>query len=290
MVDYYAQLHRAIVFVEDKLGEDIGFRDIASEAAYLSPCHFLRVFEAVLGLSPTEYLRERRLSVAAFRLVETDDRLIEIALDTRYESQEAFTRAFKRRFGATPGRYRERGVHASIPSRQPYSLDDLRRMTGGIEMEPKFEMKEAFTVVGLAGPSSQANNRIPALWTAFLPRSGEVGDRIGTTSYGICQYLDPASMDENSEWEELVGVEAKGTGPLPGGMSAKTIPGRRYAVFTHKGSLDTLGTTYDYIYKTYLPRSGLALAQAPDFECYDERFRPDAPELSEMYIYIPLEE
>ncbi len=289
MTDYFEQLHRCVVFVERHLDEDIGFRDVASQAAYLSPWHFHRVFEAVLGLTVTEYIRERKLTAAAFRLVESDGRIIDIAVASGYESQEAFSRAFKRRFGIAPGAYRERRIHASIPARQPYSMEALRSMTGGIDMEPVIVQKPEFTIVGLAGPSSQANNRIPALWGAFLPRAWEVKDPVpGGGSYGICEYLDVKTMDENTEWTETVGTEAYGKAPLPPGMVKKTVPARRYAVFCHKGSLDTLGTTYDYVYKTYLPKSGLSLAQADDFEYYDQRFNPGDPAHSEMFIYIPL--
>ncbi len=289
MVDYLEQLHRVIVFVEEKLGEDIGFRDMASQAAYLSPWHFHRVFEAILGLSPTEYLRERRLRAGAYRPGETEDRLIDIGMDARYEPQEAFTRAFKRRFGTTPGRYRDSGVHASIPARNPYTVPELRKMTEGILMEPTIVNKEEFTVIGLAGPSSRADNRIPALWAAFLQRISDISGRIpGDASYGICEYIDPLFMSEDSEWEELVSVEVAAAAEPPAGMVKRTIPARRYAVFTHRGGVDSLGTTYNYIYKTFLPRSGLQLAATADFEYYDSRFKPDTPLESEMFIYIPL--
>lgn len=291
MVDYYGQLRRAVLFIEERLDEDIGFREVAAEAAFVSPWHFHRIFEAVLGLTVTEYIRERRLSVAALRLVETEDRVVDIAMDALYDSQEAFTRAFKRRFGLPPGRYRERGVNASLPSREPYSDKALRAMAGGIDMEPKIERKEAFTLVGIAGKTSQADNRIPALWAAFLPRAGEVPRRKdGGASYGVCEYVDPLSMGEETEWTEFVGVEvdAEAAAEPPEGMVRKTLPARRYAVFTHKGGLDTIGATYDYIYKTYIPRSGLALAEAEDFERYDDRFDPGNPAASEMCIYIPL--
>jgi AraC family transcriptional regulator len=289
MTDYFEQLHRCVVFVESHLDEDIGFRDVASQAAYLSPWHFHRVFEAVLGLTVTEYIRERKLTAAAYRLVESDARIIDIALASGYESQEAFSRAFKRRFGTAPGAYRERRIHASIPARQPYSMEALRAMTGGIDMEPTIVWKDSFTIVGLEGHTSQANNRIPALWQAFVQREREVADPVpGNRCYGVCEYKDFRTMDENTEWTETVGLEAYGKKPLPKGMVKKTVPSMRYAVFSHKGSLDTLGETYDYIYKTYLPKSGLALAQADDFEYYDQRFNPGDPAHSEMFIYIPL--
>lgn len=288
MVDYLAQLKRTLDYIEENLSQKVGFRDMASQAAAMSPWHFLRVFEAVLGLSPTDYLRERRLTAAALRLVESSERILDIALDAGYESHEAFTRSFTKRFGMGPARYRERREQASLLVRKPLTLEALRQLTEGQFMEPRIEEKETITLVGLSGPTSMANNRIPALWQTFLPRLSEIEDRKpGSGSYGVCAWVSPKELTEDVEWDELVAVETKSYPRVPEGMTSRILEGRKYAVFTHRGTLDTLGNTYDHIYKTWLPRSGLSLAEAADFEYYDDRFDPASPD-SEMEIWVPL--
>ena len=68
----------------------------------------------------------------------------------------------------------------------------------------------------------------------------------------------------------------------------KPYPTQKYAVFTHKGSVDKILETYQAIYAVWQPKSGYELIKAPDFEYYDERFDPDNPEASELDIYIPI--
>jgi AraC family transcriptional regulator len=70
-------------------------------------------------------------------------------------------------------------------------------------------------------------------------------------------------------------------------MEGKTIPPATYAVFTHHGPITRLGETYGHIYGEWLPSSGYARTDGPEFELYDARFRHDAPD-SEMDIYIPV--
>ena len=81
----------------------------AATAAGYSRHHFSRTFLALTGLTPTSYLRKRRLSEAARALVTTPKRILDIALDYQFGSQEAFTRSFKQEFGLSPGHYRRRG-------------------------------------------------------------------------------------------------------------------------------------------------------------------------------------
>jgi AraC-like DNA-binding protein len=101
-------VNRAIAFMEDHLANAMEPQRVATAAGY-SRFHFDKLFLATLGETPADYLRKRRLSEAARELVTTHKPLVEIALDYQFQSQEAFTRAFKRMFGLSPGAYRKRG-------------------------------------------------------------------------------------------------------------------------------------------------------------------------------------
>ena len=115
-------VNRAIAFMEDHLTCAMQPQHVASAAGY-SRFHFDRLFLATLGETPADYLRKRRLSEAARELVTTHKPLVEIALDYQFQSQEAFTRAFKRMFGVSPGTYRKRGhfvrAYPRITLREP---------------------------------------------------------------------------------------------------------------------------------------------------------------------------
>lgn len=99
------RVEQALAYIEAHLAEPISWKDVA-RAASLSTFHFHRVFRARVGLPLGEYIRRRRLEAAAQEILETEHRIIDIAVKANFGSQEAFTRAFKAQFGVTPGLYR----------------------------------------------------------------------------------------------------------------------------------------------------------------------------------------
>lgn len=103
--DHAEAIGRALRYVEANLQEDLRLDELASRSAF-SPYHFHRLFQQHVGMTPAEYVRKRRLASAAGELLTTGRRILEIALDYRFDSQETFTRAFKKQYRMTPGRYR----------------------------------------------------------------------------------------------------------------------------------------------------------------------------------------
>ena len=97
---------QAVSYIERHLREDIRLEDVAAQAA-VSMYHFHRVFQPIVGMSVTEYIRQRRLTHAGGELIRTDKRVLDIALEYRFGTQEAFTRAFKKMFGMPPKQYRD---------------------------------------------------------------------------------------------------------------------------------------------------------------------------------------
>ena len=162
-------------------------------------------------------------------------------------------------------------------------------------MRPKIIVKMEFNVIGMSCNASLKSNKIPTLWSEFMSRLGEIKNRIYPNStlitFGVCEHSPDCPTSGSSldtEFHYLACVEVSSLDYVPQGMAGRTIPSTRYAVFTHKGPLDRLGATYKYIYGTWLPKSGFQLAEADDFEVYDERFKGRYNENSQIDIYIPL--
>lgn len=99
-------INNTIAYIEERLHEPLIIADIADQAGF-SKFHFHRIFSAAIGLSITDYIRMRRLANASTALLYSDERIIDIALLYHFESQEAFTRAFKRYYHLPPGQYRK---------------------------------------------------------------------------------------------------------------------------------------------------------------------------------------
>lgn len=91
-------------YIEEHIGEPITLKQLAEAAGY-SPWHTVRIFKDLLGKTPFEYLRALRLSKAAMLLRDEQPRIIDVALDFVFGSQEGFTRAFSRQFGISPKQY-----------------------------------------------------------------------------------------------------------------------------------------------------------------------------------------
>lgn len=129
-MNYAAAVRQALDFVECNLREEIRAEDIA-RAVNFSPSHFHAVFARLTGHTLAEHTRRRRLACAALDLALSRRRILDIAVEYRFDSQEAFTRAFKRTYGITPGLFRRHreGVTAT-PRLGMYNLD-LTRQTSG---------------------------------------------------------------------------------------------------------------------------------------------------------------
>jgi AraC family transcriptional regulator len=93
-------------YIEAHLDQPVTLTALAQAAGY-SPSYASRVFKELTGIAPLDYLRARRLSRAARRLRDSSERVLDIALDTMFDSHEGFTRAFSRQFGLTPEYYRK---------------------------------------------------------------------------------------------------------------------------------------------------------------------------------------
>lgn len=281
-MNYTHYLRVALEFIERRLTKRIALEDVADRACF-SLFHFHRLFSVVTGCTMKDYIRARRLSEAARELVHTLDPIPVIAERYGFESQESFTRAFKRQFRITPGKLRR--DKAPFPYLQPFRIMETPSDKGAM-MEPKFVDLGELRVVGMVCRTTQKNNSIPQLWGAFNQRAGEIPAPLYENVWlGVCYPVDMDSFDENAEFDYMAGCAVSGNPTLPGGMDVHVIPPATYAVFTHKGPLITLGETYQKIFGPWL--EGYQVAEADQIEWYDERFCHDN-ENSEFDIYIPV--
>ena len=102
---YEKKMRDSLDYIEKNLQSSIQLEDL-SRIVYLSKFHYHRLFHGLTGETVKRYISKRRMAAAAQELVLTTNRILDIALDYQFGSQEAFTRAFKRIYGLTPGEYR----------------------------------------------------------------------------------------------------------------------------------------------------------------------------------------
>jgi len=107
---FYEQIQQAIDYIEDNLFNDLSSK-AAAQKAFMSESNFYRYFSALTGFTFKEYIRKRRLCSTLKNLNNPKHRILDIAVLNRFESHEAFTRAFKKEFGLTPSEYRSGRHH-----------------------------------------------------------------------------------------------------------------------------------------------------------------------------------
>ncbi|MFJ7934884.1 helix-turn-helix transcriptional regulator [Sporosarcina sp. NPDC096371] len=103
---YEDTIQGSLEWIERNLNRAIYLEDVAI-AANFSKFHFHRIFQSALGKSVDDYIRMRRLTISAVQLIHSDERIIDIALHVQFNSQEAFSRSFKKMYGLSPGEYRK---------------------------------------------------------------------------------------------------------------------------------------------------------------------------------------
>ena len=134
---------KAIDFVEDNLREEITVAGMADAASY-SLYHFCRTFNRVVHHTPYDYLMRRRLSESARELVESDKKIIEIALDYRFNSPETYSRAFKRMFGTKPYRWKKQERLDGRALMPRFTPRHIRHINKGDYLRPVLKEKDGF--------------------------------------------------------------------------------------------------------------------------------------------------
>jgi len=282
--DYIDCVNSVIDYIEENLFRSITLEDLCSEIFY-SPVHLQRIFYYTVGETIGRYIKGRRLSEAAERLAGTSMSILEIALRCGYDSQESFTRAFKSRYYVTPGKYRRLGLHFTLTQKKRLTKKKIERPMGGVNVEPKIVKRKAFKVVGLKYYGNDPKNNCPKLWQEFMKRIGEIRNALPVMeSYGLMCTGEEDFVD--GKFDYIASVAVSDLDNIPEGMVGAEIPEATYAVFTHKGRLDTLQETYEYIYGNWFQNSEYEPIGLNEFELYDDRYTGE--ENSQFDIYIPL--
>ena len=138
-MDWLENMNSAMDYIESHLADEISY-DAIARLACCSTYHLKRMFPFITGVTLSEYIRRRRLTLAAFELQTGDSKVIDIAMKYGYDSPEAFARAFKSLHGILPGSVRDAGVPLKAYPRITFQI----YIKGDTEMNYRIEEREAF--------------------------------------------------------------------------------------------------------------------------------------------------
>lgn len=283
MMDWLDKMNSAINYLEENLSGEIDYVILAQRAC-CSTYHFQRMFSFITDVTLSEYIRRRRLTLAAFELQNSDVKIIDLALKYGYDSPISFARAFQNVHGIAPSSARDKGVPLKAFPRISFHIT----IKGDIEMNYRIEEKGAFKVFGVetlvSAVDGKCYKQIPEFWLQcihdgtmdrILTAAGGAKASIRSDIYGSPDMLLNAAMHGHNKDGTLKYMICQNT-PEAGVSKEFTqlnVPALTWAIFPTEEHLENQSTEkvqeiWRRIFSEWFPTSGYEHADAPEFEMY----------------------
>ena len=280
-MEWIRQLQRALEYIETHLTEEISYEDVAAHI-YMSSYNFHRTFSLMAGMTATEYIRNRRLSLAAHELQTGEISVLEAALKYGYDTPESFSKAFSRFHGVTPRQAKTPGT----PLRMFNPLTIKVTLDGGTIMDYRMVKREALKFWALVRPfrsesaEDPTDHSIPDFWDECMQKqllcplyaNFPQGKQ---DLYGLCS----PKTDDTGCFRYGIGMLLDESAPLPdeaaliaAGFTLWEAEPAEYAVFRCEGTDgDCITQAWNRFYREFLPQTGYIQTDLTDFELYPEK-------------------
>ena len=278
-MEWIERLNDAVGYIEEHLTEEIDYERLG-KIACCSSYHFQRMFTYMAGVPLSEYIRRRRMSLAAVDLQSTGIKIIDVAGKYGYNSPTAFNRAFQSVHGIAPSAVKNEGV--SVKSFPPVSFKII--VKGVEEMNYRIETKDAFRIVGVSVPLEKDIEKnfavIPRKWqeTAVNGTLQKLTGLMDTQPMGV---LGVSTCNDTEPWRYYIAVSSSQTDK---DLEEYTVPAATWAVFPGTGTNQSIQDLERRIVTEWLPTSGYEYGNAPDVEVY---LNPD-PQNAQYEVWIPV--
>jgi AraC family transcriptional regulator len=269
-MEWSERMNLAIDYIEKNLDDEININEVA-KIACCSSHHFQRIFFVIIGITPAEYARRRRLTLAARELIATNTRIIDIALKYGFDSPNAFTRAFRNVHGINPRAARTQGAVLTAFPRISFHIE----LKGDSNMDYKIVEKSGFDAVAkgrqFTTDQEQSFIELPKFWDEFRSdkswdtlmkfTGGTPGAVTGAGSLGICTH-------EDANYYYGIGAE-KGSNAVPKGFDEIHLPAATWAVFDSYGPVTlSIQAVIKKIFSEWFPSTGYEHALIPELQVY----------------------
>lgn len=287
-MDLLRNMNRALHYIEENLTNDIDFREVA-RLALCSEYHFKRMFSFLAGITLSEYIRRRRLTLAAFELKDSNIKVIDVAIKYNYSSPDSFTRAFQNLHGITPSEAKKNGSSLKAFPKMTFQLS----IKGGNEMNYRIEEKEAFHIVGIKERVPiifhGVNPKIAAMWESLNDETiRKLKELSNVTPLGLLSAsvnFSEGRMEEKGQLDHYIGVAT--TKDCPDHLVQLEVPAGTWAVFEAVGPFpDTLQDVWGRIYSEWFPSSNYEQVEGPEI-LWNEHKNVTSPTFKSE-IWIPM--
>jgi AraC family transcriptional regulator len=281
---YAERMRRVCDYIYQHLDDELSL-DQLSLVAHFSKYHFHRQFAEYVGISVARFIQLMRLKRASYRLAfDKDDKIIDIALEAKFENPESFSRAFKNAFAQTPTQFRAEPEwplwHSKYQFTHPSEEENTPMEVSIVDFKP--------TRVALLQHRA-APDRVYESVGKFIEwrKQSKLSPVATSQTFGII-YDDPAVKTGDDFRFDICGSVEQDVPSNPQGVTTGHIAGGRCAVLRHHGSHNNIGDKVRYLYRNWLPQSGEELRDAPCFFHYLNLITEVAEHELMTDIHLPL--
>lgn len=273
--DYIQSVYKVIFYIEQNYNYDLTLKELSKVAGF-SKYHFHRVFKSIIGENLSDYIRRVRLSSTTLKF-KTNQKITQIAIDSGYETNASFSKAFKNHFGITPKEFSQ----------------NAKKKKGLKMQEPKIVELEPVEVLYVRKEGAYDKSAGEA-WEVLMRfayknkiKFKKNLMRKNALMFGIGHDNPNVTDEDKLRFDACISWDDKTVQPQ-GEISNKIIDGGKYAMFLHKGAYENLKSTYDMI-GDWIVESGIKIEDKPMFEKYLNRDpRRTKPENLKTEIYVPI--
>lgn len=265
-MDTLSSMNNAMEYIEENLTQDIDYSKI-SKIAFCSEYHFKRMFSFLSGISLSEYIRRRKLTLAALDLKDKDLRIIDVAVKYGYASSDSFSRAFHSMHGILPSEARYENTQLKAYPRMTFQLS----IKGGCEMNYRIVEKESFRLIGFmkrvpiifGGINPEISKMTVLLTPEVVMQLKAISNVEPTGIISASTNFSEGRMKEKGELDHYIGVATSCNDT--DGFDALNINSGTWAVFESVGPFpETLQNVWGRIYSEWFPTSGYEAVEGPE--------------------------
>lgn len=292
MINIKDTLAECISYVEKNINNKISLDDISLYAG-ISKYHLHRMFKSLTGETIMEYVQSRKLTLSIDEIVNTNRRIIDVALDYGFEYEQSYIRAFKKKFGYTPLKVRNDDV--SIVTKEKINIDDIMSVNNSITYKPFFVFKQKFNIIGNKHKIiTKSGDKTANLHGQdfFYNYKNKISDVVNPQIY--LGYTD-WSENNNGCIHYIPSVQVKNLENIPDGMVGVSVPAHKYVVFKFVGFFRPedikgrqIGRLLVHMYSKWILKSGFKFADTFRFEYIDTSLSKD--NYCELDIYQPIKD
>ena len=279
-MEWIERLNKTISYMEEHLTEEISYDELARMAC-CSTYHFQRMFAYIAGIPLSEYIRRRRMSLAAVDLQSGEGKIIDIGMKYGYSSPTAFNRAFQSVHGIAPSIAQKGGT--PIKSYPPISFKIA--VKGGEELNYRTEEKASFRIIGVSQPLDKEIEKnfmvVPQMWQKAAT-DGTLNKIIPLMNQQPMGVLGVSACNDKEEWKYFIAVSS--SSEIDNSLEEYVVPGCTWAIFSGTGTNRSIQEFEQRVVTEWLPTSGYEFADAPDVEVY---LNSD-PDNGQYEVWLPI--